>query len=109
VLSNCPVFCAFIRKYVESSIGQRTPLGTYTKEPSEKTAEFKAAYILSVCGTTVPKYLRIKSGYSLAASPKEQKITPCSLSCSLKVVLTDTESNTASTATPARAFCSSKG
>src|SRR5664279_5555407 len=27
VRSNCPVFAALIRKYVDSSIGQRTPLG----------------------------------------------------------------------------------
>jgi len=27
VRSNCPVFSALMRKYVDSSIGQRTPLG----------------------------------------------------------------------------------
>ena len=43
VRSNCPVPEALMRKYVDSSIGQRTPLGIYTKEPSENTAEFSAA------------------------------------------------------------------
>ena len=42
-VSNCPVPEAFIRKYVLSSIGQRTPLGIYTNEPSENTAELSAA------------------------------------------------------------------
>ena len=37
----------------------------------------------------------------MAASEKEQKITPASASLSLKVVTTETLSNTASTATPA--------
>jgi hypothetical protein len=37
-----------MRKYVESSIGQRTPLGTYTNEPSLKTAELSVAKKLSV-------------------------------------------------------------
>jgi hypothetical protein len=32
-----------MRKYVDSSMGERTPLGMYTKEPSEKTAELRAA------------------------------------------------------------------
>ncbi len=32
-----------MRKYVDSSIGQRTPFGTNTKEPSVNTAEFSAA------------------------------------------------------------------
>src|SRR5215470_16041954 len=43
VRSNWPVSRALMRKYVESSIGQRTPLGTNTKLPSENTAEFSAA------------------------------------------------------------------
>ena len=37
-----------MRKYVESSIGQRTPLGTYTNEPSENTALLSAAKKLSL-------------------------------------------------------------
>ena len=37
-------------KYVEISMGQRTPLGMYTKEPSEKTAAFRAAKKLSDAG-----------------------------------------------------------
>jgi hypothetical protein len=40
---TCPVSLALIRKYVDSSMGLFTPLGTYTNEPSEKTAEFSAA------------------------------------------------------------------
>ena len=39
----------------------------------------------------------------------EQKITPISPSFSLKVVATETESNTASTAMPDNLFCSNKG
>src|SRR5512142_3541109 len=48
VRSNCPVSDALIRKYVDSSIGQRTPFGMYAKLPSEKPAEFSAAKKLSV-------------------------------------------------------------
>src|SRR6476661_32657 len=43
VRSNWPVSRALMRKYVESSIGQRTPFGTKTKLPSENTAEFSEA------------------------------------------------------------------
>ena len=43
VRSNWPVFAALMRKYVDSSIGQRTPFGTYTNEPSVNTAEFSVA------------------------------------------------------------------
>ena len=43
VRSNWPVWPALMRKYVDSSIGQRTPLGMNTNEPSENTAEFSAA------------------------------------------------------------------
>jgi hypothetical protein len=43
--------------------------------------------------------LRTSSGCSRSASEIEQKITPAFFSSSLKVVTTDTESNTASTAT----------
>ena len=39
----------------------------------------------------------------------EQKIIPFSVNVSLKVVATDTESNTASTAIPFNLFCSCKG
>jgi hypothetical protein len=82
-------------------MGQRTPLGTKTNEPSENTAELRAAKKLSVVGTTVPRYLRTSSGCSLTASENEQKMTPASCSFALKVVATETLSNTASTATPA--------
>jgi hypothetical protein len=43
VRSNWPVLTALMRKYVLSSIGQRTPLGMNTKLPSENTAELSAA------------------------------------------------------------------
>ncbi len=62
VRSNWPVLAALMRKYVDSSIGQRTPGGTYTNEPSENTAEFSAAKKLSPAGTTVPRYCSISSG-----------------------------------------------
>src|SRR5215468_3261870 len=84
-------------------MGQRTPGGTYAKEPSLNTAELSAAKKLSPCGTTVPRYLRTSSGCSRTASPNEQKTMPSSASCDLKVVATETLSNTASTATPASA------
>ena len=58
-------------------MGDFTPFGTYTNEPSVKTAAFKQAKKLSVCGITDPKYFLIKSGYSMIASDIEQKITPC--------------------------------
>src|SRR5579872_7385380 len=97
VRSNCPVLAALIRKYVDSSMGQRTPLGTYTKEPSEKTAALSAAKKLSDAGTTEPRYWRTSSGCSCTASPKEQKITPDFASVALNVVPTETESKMAST------------
>ena len=34
---------ALMRKYVESSMGQRTPFGIKQKEPSLKTAELRQA------------------------------------------------------------------
>lgn len=40
---TCPVSLALMRKYVDSSMGDFTPLGTYTNEPSENTAELSAA------------------------------------------------------------------
>src|SRR6476469_6286404 len=52
VRSNCPVLAELMRKYVDSSMGQRTPFGTYTNEPSVNTAEFRAAKKLSDVGTT---------------------------------------------------------
>src|SRR5438128_12688005 len=76
------------------------------KLPSEKTALFKAAKKLSFVGTTEPRYLRTISGCSLTASLNEQKITPTFFSFSLYVVATETESKTASTATPASCFFS---
>src|SRR5207253_9174776 len=98
VRSNCPVFIALMRKYVDNSIGQRTPGGTYTNEPSENTAELSVAKKLSVTGTTVPRYFCTSSGCSRSASEIGMKITPDFLSSSRNVVATETESNTASTA-----------
>src|SRR5258705_4394340 len=83
VLSNCPDSELLIRKYVDSSIGQRTPLGMKQNEPSENTALLRAAKKLSLVGTTEPRYFLISSGYSRIASVNEQKITPCFLSFSL--------------------------
>ena len=94
---------------MDSSIGQRTPGGTYTNEPSENTAELSAAKKLSVCGTTVPRYFSIRAGWLCTASENEQKITPASARRSLNVVATETLSNTASTATPARRARSCSG
>ena len=64
-------------------MGQRTPFGMYTKEPSEKTAELSAAKKLSLAGTTEPRYFWISSGCSRTASLKEQKMIPCSMSLAL--------------------------
>src|SRR5215468_70515 len=99
VRSNCPVLAALMRKYVDSSIGQRTPGGTYTKEPSENTAELSVAKKLSDTCTTEPRYFFTSSGCSHTASEIGMKMTPAFLSSFLNVVATDTESNTASTAT----------
>ncbi len=52
-------------------------------------------------GTTLPRYCLISCGCSRMASDIEQKTMPFSASSLRKVVPTDTESNTASTATPA--------
>jgi hypothetical protein len=40
---TCPVSLALMRKYVDNSMGLFTPLGTNTKDPSEKTALLRAA------------------------------------------------------------------
>src|SRR3954468_8495668 len=109
VLSNCPVSAELIRKYVESSIGQRTPFGTYTNEPSENTAEFSVAKKLSVYGPPEPRYCSMSAGWFSTASEKEQNTTPALESFSLNVVATETLSNTASTATPASRARSCKG
>ena len=90
-------------------MGQVTPLGMNTNEPSEKTAEFRAAKKLSEGGTTEPRYLRTSSGCSRTASEIDIKMTPASASFSRKVVATDTLSKTASTATPAKTARSSSG
>ena len=52
-------------------------------------------------GTTVPRYFRTSSGCSWMASDIELKMMPFSASSFRNVVPTETESNTASTATPA--------
>src|SRR5437879_6547600 len=109
VRSNWPVSCALIRKYVDNSIGHRTPCGTYANEPSLKTALFRPAKKLSLKGTTVPRYFLTRSGCSWTASENEQKMIPSSASRALNVVATETLSRTASTATPARRSCSISG
>src|ERR1041384_6024101 len=76
-------------------MGHRTPLGTYTNDPSVNTAELSAAKKLSLYGTTEPRYCRTRSGYWRIASEMAQKITPCFLSSSRKVVAAETEANTA--------------
>ena len=81
----------------------------YTKDPSVKTAEFNAEKEWSPGGITEPKYFFIKSGCFWIASPIEQKIIPSFSNSPLYVVATETLSNTTSTATPAKTFCSSKG
>ena len=48
----------------------------YTKDPSVKTAEFKAEKEWSPGGITEPKYFFINSGCFWMASPIEQKIIP---------------------------------
>ena len=60
-------------------------------------------------GITEPIYFLTKSGCFCIASDIEQKIIPFFVSSSLYVVATDTESKTASTATPLSFFCSFKG
>ena len=57
----------------------------------------------------MPRYFFTSSECFCTASENEQKITPTSASLALKVVATETLSNTASTATPASIFCSSSG
>jgi hypothetical protein len=73
---------------------------------------------LSEIGTTVPRYFFTRSGCSRSASEIGMKITPAFFNSAWKVVATDTESNTASTATrrspsgrstPARISCSRSG
>ena len=58
---------------------------------------------------TEPIYFFTSSGCFWIASEIGQKITPISFNFSLKVVATETLSKTASTATPARTFCSVRG
>src|SRR3970282_2771622 len=76
VRSNCPVLAALMRKYVESSIGHRTPGGTYAKEPSLNTALFSAAKKLSLYGTTEPSHFFTGSGCACTAWGTEDKRIP---------------------------------
>ena len=66
----------------------------YTKEPSVKTAEFNVAKKWSLVGITEPKYFLTNSGWFWIASDIGQNIIPCLVNSSLKVVATETESNT---------------
>ena len=81
----------------------------YTKEPSVKTAEFNVAKKWSLVGITDPRYFLTNSGWFWIASDIGQNIIPCLVNSSLKVVATETESNTASTAIPFNLACSCKG
>ena len=54
-------------------------------------------------------YFFTNSGCLIIASEIGQKIIPFFVNSSLKVVATETESNTASTATPLNLFCSVSG
>ena len=47
-------------------------------EPPDHAAVFSAPNLLSSGGTTVPKYLRTRSGYSRTAVSVSTKITPWS-------------------------------
>jgi hypothetical protein len=73
------------------------------------TAELRVAKKLSVRHDRPEVLLTDELGCSRTASEIEQKMTPALASLSLKVVATDTLSKTASTATPASIFCSSRG
>ena len=60
-------------------------------------------------GITEPIYFFTKSGCFCIASEIGQKIIPFSVNLSLNVVATETESKTASTATPESFYCSFNG
>ena len=81
----------------------------YANEPSVKTAELRVAKKWSVVGITDPRYFLTSSGWFWIASEIGQKIIPCLFNSSLKVVATETESNTASTAIPFNLACSWSG
>ena len=81
----------------------------YANDPSVKTAELRVAKKWSVVGITDPKYFLTNSGWFRIASDIGQKIIPCLVNSSLKVVATETESNTASTAIPFNLACSWRG
>src|SRR5947199_15050 len=73
--------------------------------------EFRPAHLPRlVTKLKIPPRPSASPGYQFCtASEKEQKMIPSSPSFFLKVVATETLSNTASTATPASHFCSSSG
>ena len=100
-----------MRKYVDSSIGQRTPFGHVARTSRrENTAAFSAAKKLSLCGTTEPRYFSHELGmlaHRLAERAEDDAVLRRALPCI--VVPTDTESKIASTATPASIFCSVSG
>ncbi len=83
VRSNWPVFSPLMRKYAWSGSGTSTPGGTYTNEPPDQTAPLRALNLLSSAGTTVPKYLRRMSGYSMSAWSVPMNTTPSLVSSSL--------------------------
>jgi hypothetical protein len=83
VRSNWPMFSALMRKYAWSGMSTWTPSGTYTKEPPDHTAEFRAANLLSFGGMIVPKYSLTRSSCSRSAVSMSVKITPILSSSSL--------------------------
>ena len=91
---------------------------SWTLEPPENTAELSVAKKLSEIGTTVPRYFFTSRGCFCSASEIGMNSTPALASSCWKVVATETESNTASTATrglpsgrstPAKISCSRSG
>jgi len=78
VRSNWPMRSWFTRKYACSGVSSDTPLGMYTNEPPDHTAEFIAANLLSCGGMTVAKCSRKRSGCFLSPSSIESKMTPLS-------------------------------
>ena len=76
VRSNWPIAEVLIRKYACSGIVTCTPLGTYTKEPPDHAAVFRAENLLSPAGTHLPKYSSKISGYSRRPVSVSVKMTP---------------------------------
>jgi hypothetical protein len=78
------MFSALMRKYACSGMSTWTPGGTYTNEPPDQTALFRAANLLSSGGMIVPKYSRTISSCSLKPPSMSRKTTPCFSHSSLR-------------------------